>query len=487
MVTSASSSTSSTASTTSSLVTALGGGSGIDMTALANNLAIAQFAGRNDRLSAKSDKLDAQISAASNIKSMLLALDTSLGTLVRSGDLTPKPSVANAAVAGATLSGTTTPSGSFSLEVTKLATGQRLASSAYPASTSTVGAGTLTLRFGTVTPAAGATPGSFSADAAHAAVDIAIPAGATLADVATRINGANAGVTAYVAQTVDGAQLVLKGAEGAANGFVLEAAEDSANPGLSALAWSPAAGSGTLLASAGDAAFKVDGLAMTARSNTVADAIPGVKLTLAATNAGAPTAVTFADPGTSVAASMQDFADALNEVMGELNKATSIGGDLANDSGARALKRALSGLAGTTIVPGATGAARTLADLGLKTQRDGSFTLDSARLTATLAADPKGVAAMFTNGVYGVFASVDKIYRTATAAGDSNSLGGSIARYTKQKTQVSTDRTDLAEQQEKLRAQLVSRFTNSETRIGQSKATLTMIQSQIAQWNKSSS
>lgn len=54
-------SSTSSATTSSSLVTALGGGSGIDMTALANNLATAQFASRNDRLAAKSEKLDAQI------------------------------------------------------------------------------------------------------------------------------------------------------------------------------------------------------------------------------------------------------------------------------------------------------------------------------------------------------------------------------------------------------------------------------------------
>jgi len=59
MVSSTSSSTSASAVTTSSLVTALGGGSGVDMTALANNLANAQFASRNDRLATKSDKLDA--------------------------------------------------------------------------------------------------------------------------------------------------------------------------------------------------------------------------------------------------------------------------------------------------------------------------------------------------------------------------------------------------------------------------------------------
>ncbi len=470
--------------TSSSLVTALGGGSGVDMAALANNLANAQFASRNDRLTARSDKLGTQISTASNIKSMLLSLDTSLGTLVRSGDLARTPSLANAAVGAASLTGTSTPKGTYSLEVTQLARGQQLASKAYPAATDKVGAGTLTLRFGTVSGSA------FTADSSHAAVDVTIAAGASLADVAKAINAANAGVSAYVAQTVDGAQLVLKGQEGAANGFMLEASEDPANPGLSKLAWSPANGSAPgqaqLLAAAQDAAFKVDGLAMTARSNTVSDAIPGVKLLLAATNIGAPTTVSFANPATSIAGAMQDFTDALNEVMSALNTATAIGGDLANDGGARALKRALSGLAGSTIMPNATGTAKTLADIGLKTQRDGTFALDTDRLNTAIAADPEGVTAMFTNGLHGVYASYDKIYRAATSSTDTSSLGGSISRYTKLLAQISDDRSSLAEQQEKLRARLSSQFSVSEARIGVSKSTLTMLQNQIAQWNKSS-
>lgn len=471
-----STSSTSSATTTTSIVTALGGGSGVDMTALANNLANAQFASRNERLAAKSEKLDAQISAASNIKALMLGLDTSLGALVRSGSLARTPSIANAAVAGATLSGSSQPSGSFSLEVTQLAARQQLASAPFAATNSPVGSGTLTLKFGTV---AG---GSFAPDGARAAVDIAIPQGATLADVATAINGADAGVSAYVTTTVNGAQLVLKGAEGAANGFVLEAGDAS----LSALAWSPGSANGTLMSAATDAAFKVDGLPMRAPSNTVTDAIPGVKLQLTATNVGAPTTVGFSDPSSAIASSMQDFVDALNEVVTALNTATSLGGDLANDAGARALKRSLSGLGGTTVMPGATGAARTLADLGLKLQRDGTFTLDTDRLSATQAADPKGVAAMFTNGVNGVFATVDKIYRATTTTSDAYSLGSSIAGYTKKKTGLSTEKTDLAEQQEKLRARLVAQYTASETRIGASKSTLAMLTNQIAQWNKSS-
>lgn len=472
-------STSSTTSATSSLISSLGAGSGIDFAGLASSLSAAQFAARSDRLTARSETLEARISAASNIKSMLLNLDTSFGTMVRTGELARTPSVANSAVAKAELTGTTQPSGTFSLEVTQLASAQRLASSAYTASTDTVGAGTLTLRFGAVSGT------SFTEDTGHAAVNITVAAGKTLADVANAINGANAGVTAYVANTVDGAQLVLRGQEGAANGFIIEATEDPANPGLSNLAWTPSTGTGQLLATAQDAAFKVDGLSMTSKSNTVSEAIPGLKLTLTATNVGSPTTLSFNDPTDVISSAMQDFTEALNQIMEELNKATAIAGDLANDSGARALKRSLSQLAGSIVMPNATGTARTLADLGLKTERDGTFTFDTARFNATMQADRDGVVAMFTNGVYGVFATFDNIYRSATSTTDPGSLGGSITRYNKQLTEITEDQSELAERQEALRVQLISRFATTESRITSSQSTLAFLQNQIKAWNSS--
>ena len=468
-----------TSSATQSLVSALGGGSGIDMAALATGLANAQFAARSDRLTAKSDTLDRQISAASTLKSMLLGLATSLGTRVRQGDLSPQPQIANATVARATLSGSRAPSGSFALEVTALAKTQTLASPAFTAATSLTGSGTLTLRFGTVSG------GSFAEDTAHAAVPITIAAGATLSDAAAAINGAGAGVSAYVANTTAGAKLVLKGGEGAANGFVLDASEAPGDPGLAALAWSATSDPARLLTGAGDATFNVDGLAMTAKSNSVVDAIPGVSLALTASNTGAPTSVTFNDPVSAISTAMQDLTSALNEIVSELNKDTDAQtGDLARDGGARALRRSFSGLAGTVVMPdAATGAPRTLADLGLSTQRDGTFLLDTKRLDATLKSDPRGAAAMFTIGINGVFATIDGMIRRANASGDPGSLAGSLTRMNSQKTKVTADKTKLATDQETLRSRLANRFAGADGRIGASHSTLSFLQNQIAAWN----
>ncbi|MEO5587137.1 MAG: flagellar filament capping protein FliD, partial [Novosphingobium sp.] len=304
---------------------------------------------------------------------------------------------------------------------------------------------------------------------------------------ANAINAANAGVTAYVANTSDGAKLVFKGAEGAANGFVIEATADAGTPSLSALAWEPASGAAEqLLAGAGDAAFKIDGLPMTSKSNTVTDAVPGVNLTLTGTNTGAPTRITFADTGSAIATTMQDLVAALNEVAGTLATVTNPQtGELARDSGTLALKRTLSALGTTVVMPNApAGSPRTFGDLGLSIQRDGTFSLDTPRLTAALKANPQAVGAMFTNGLYGVYGTFDGIVRKALSASDPGTLAGSIARYTAQKSAVVSDQSKLADQQESLRVRMVSRFAAADTRIGSSKSTLSFLQNQIAAWNK---
>ena len=470
--------TSATGTATQSLVTALGGGSGVDMGALANNLANAQFAARADRLTAKSETLDKQISAASTLKGMLVTLASSLAARVRQGDLSPQPVIGNAAVARAALSGTSQPAGTFSLEVTALAKGQTLASPAYASAAAPSGSGTLTLRFGTLA-------GGFTEDLTHPAVPITIASGAKLSDVATAINAARTGVTAYVANTAEGAKLVLKGAEGAASGFVLEAAETLGEEGLAALAWDGTAAPTRLLTSAADAAFKVDGLAMTARTNTAADAIPGVTLTLSATNTGAPTTISFSDPVAAITGAMTDLTSALNEVTSELGAAIDAKtGELAHDDGARALRRTLSALAGSVIMPSAPdGTVRTLADLGLKTMRDGSFQLDGARLAATLKSDPSGAAALFTNGLFGVFATIDGIARRASSSTDPGSLAGSISRYTSQKSKLGEQQAKLAEAQAAMRSRLVSRFAQADSNIGAAKSTLSFLQNQIDAWN----
>jgi flagellar hook-associated protein 2 len=466
----------------SSIVSALGGGSGVDMTKLASDLADAQFALRNERLAERSDILERQISTASSLKNSLSLLAGALGERVRSGDLAVTPRIANSSVATASSPIGASGSGRYSLEVLSLARSQALAAPPVASADTAAGAGTLTFRFGAVDAAA------FTEDSAKPAVTIDIASGATLADVAKAINAKSAGLSAYVAQTAQGAQLVIKGADGKQNGFTVEAIEAAGEEGLAALAWNPSSGDPErLLAVSADAQFKLDGLTISSAGNDVVAVAPGLSLKLTGVNPGAPTRIEFPSPVGMISSAMQDLVGAINEIVSDLNAATDpMGGDLARDPGARALKRSLSQLGGTVIMPNApAGAPRTLSDLGLAIERDGTFRLDAARLQAALDRDAAGVAAMFTNGLYGVYATIDKISRSASSTGDPSSLAGSIFRYQAQSKVVSEDASKLLEQQERLRASMVARFAKADARIGQSQSTLSFLKSQVDAWNGS--
>lgn len=405
----------------SSIISALGAGSGIDLIALASNISEASFAFQRNTVEARRETLEAQISAAGQLRNAVTSLASALGDRIRNGDLAPRGELANPGVARVSVPAGLSPRGAYSLEVTSLAQGQTLVGNAYAGRDDLVGEGTLNIRFGTV----GA--GSFAADTARDPLAITVTSDDTLATLAARITRESGGaVSAYVATGADGAQLVLKGAEGAANGFVLEpaGAGGGAVPGdLSYLGWNPASDAGELRAGASDAEFLLDTVAMTSASNRVTGLPGGFTLNLTGTNTGAPTSLTFANNTDAISGVMGDFVAALNDISAQVKDlASPLGGELGNDPGARELRRDLAALAGQVVMPGAgAGEPRTLADLGLALNRDGTFRLDTARLNQALETSPDAVAAMFTVGPSGVFATIDRFARDNSLVNDPGS------------------------------------------------------------------
>ncbi|QWC57407.1 flagellar filament capping protein FliD [Erythrobacter sp. 3-20A1M] len=468
----------------SSILSALGGGSGIDMAKLATDLSTAKYAAQIEQLKSRSDLMETRISAAAALKGQLSQLASALGERVRTGDLAASAATANPAVAKVSVAGGARASGTYSLEVTQLASSQTLVGKPYATSDSLVGEGTLTFDFGTVSG------GSFSADGGTAPLSIEVTADDTLSTLASKISTSGSGLTAYVVSGSSGAQLVIKGEQGAVNGFTISGSGASVGGGASApgnidfLDWSPATDGGQLKATAKDARLVFDGVEVTSATNTVTGLPAGLSLTLTGTNAGAPTEISFDRKDGAITSLMEDLVAALNDVTGQLKQTASpLGGELGNDSGARALKRELAALAGTVIMPNApAGAPRTLGDLGLTASREGTFRLDADRLKETLARDPDGAAGMFTSGLYGVFATMDKLARNLGSTTDPGSLGGSIARYERQQTQIENRLEKIAEQQENLRAQLGRSFSWADRRVTQSQSTLSFLKSQVALW-----
>lgn len=453
------------------------------MAALTTQLVDAQFSVQTQRLDAQDTALDTQISDASTLKNQISSLASSLGDRVRTGNLTPLPQIANGAVATVSrLTAAAPTSGSYTLEVSKVATSQSLVSTTFASASTTVGSGSLTINFGTVDGT------SFTADPSQSPVTITIPTGSTLQGVADAINSSGSGIKAYVATTTTGTKLMLKGAEGTANGFTISATETVGDEGLSALAWTPSSpGSGQLLSTASDALFKLDGLEMSSSTNQVTTAIDGLSISLTGTNVGNPTRISFSDPSSNIVSAMTDFIAALNEIQSSLGTMMNAQtGDLATDSGAQTLRRALSAITSKVLMPNAaTGDPATLAELGVKTNRDGTYTLDTTMLNAIVAKNPQGVAAMFTPGLYGVFAEVDRISRGALTSSDPGSLAASIDRYNGLKTKIADQRTEISDESQKLRDRLTQQFSVADAQIASFKSTMSFLSNQIAAWNKS--
>ena len=474
----------------SSILTALGGGSGINTSQLATDLAQVRFAQRIERLQAKSELLNARISSAATLRSQLSELASALGDRIRGGDLATQASITNASVATVGVLSGASPKGTYSLEVSQLAAAQTLASRSYGAASDLVGEGTLAITFGTVSG------GSFSADGARDPLQINVLATDTLTSLAAKISGSGTGLSAYVANGTAGAQLVIKGADGAANGFTVSGSGASASTVLNSpspgnidyLNWAPASDNGQLRQTAVNALFALDTVPLSSASNTVSNLPGGLTLALKGTNAGAPASISFNSPTAPISAVMSDFVAALNDIASTLSSSGNpLSGELGSDPGARRLKRELAGLANAVIMPGATGGApRTLGDLGLTTGRDGTFALDNARLNATLAAQPAGAAAMFTTGPFGVFATMDNLARATASAKDPGTLAGSVKRYTAQSTAITEQLAKIAEQQDALRLQLVTQLSRSDRLVTSSQSTLSFLRDQIDVWNNAS-
>jgi flagellar hook-associated protein 2 len=418
------------------------------------------------------------------LKSDLLSLSSSLGSLVEGTDLLPQPTVTNSTVATASLpSGSAGSASSYTLEVTKLAAAQVVATGNLSTS-ATMKGGTLTFNFGTISGNALTSNGTSKA--------ITIADGATLSQVATAINSASMGVTAYVATNANGQQLIIKGSEGASNGFSITSSDDAAatasNSSLSALAYNPASSSNgsSLIASSSDAAYKLDGISRTSTSNTIAYAAPGLALKLTGTNSGSATTITFSDPSSSIKTTMSNLVTAFNSIVSEINTDTTAAtGNLYNDTGAKAAKRAFAALANTVIMPNAAdGEPKTLGDLGLTLSKDGTYTLDSAVLSAALSKNSTAVAAMFTSGVHGVYSTVFSMVNSLTTSTNSGSLAGSVTQYTELQTRLTDKQTTMATLQSQLRTRLIAQYAAANSSVASSNSTLTYLTNQIAAWNK---
>jgi len=454
---------------TQALLTGLSAGSGVDTGTLVTSLVEAQFAARTAALKSKSDTLTSQISGVASLKSTMTGFSTALANLVKGGSLQTQPTSSNAAVLSATAQSGAKLSGlSASVTVTRLATGQvARTNTPVPAAdrASSLGTGALTLKIGT-------------------GEDVAIDIGDGSIDaIAAGINASKKGVTASVVTDAQGrAFLSVKGATGSDNAFTLKGANNDA------LDIGGTATKTSLVSTAQNAQITVDGIAVERPGNTVSDLVSGVTLQLNAVST-VPVSLTSTAPTDALTQAVNDVVTTYNEVLATVTAQTDpITGNLRADPAAKSLLSSLKALTSKPLVGGAVaGLPRTLSELGVATNTDGTLRVDSTLLAKQLAAYPDTIESMFApSGTNALGLSAALTALTTSATSTLTGLGASTVRYTAAQSDVTKQQDKVTDQTAQLTTRLTQQYASMNSRVSAYKSTQTFLTGQIAQWNKTS-
>jgi flagellar hook-associated protein 2 len=379
-------------------IQATGVGSGLDVNGIVSQL-MALERRPLDLLDQKEASFNAKLSAYGSVQSVLGTLQSAARALATPQKFALATArMADTSIAGAA-AGAGAATGSYGIEVQALAQAQKLRTGAFATTAATVGAGTLTIEFGSYSG------GAFSLNPAKAAQTVSIAAGQdSLAAVRDAINGAGAGVQASIVNDGSGERLVIASRDsGAANSLRIAVDDADGNhgdaAGLSRLAYDASSGGASQLVEsvAGrDAVVVIDGITVTRPSNSVSGAIEGVTLSLAKAAPGSTTTLTVARDVDGMKAALDAFVKAYNDAAAALRNLSAYDAEtrtaavLQGDAALRSVQSRLRAALGAAVQ--FAGGYDSLSALGIAVQRDGSLLADSAKLRAALA-DPARDAA----------------------------------------------------------------------------------------------
>ncbi|MQA17889.1 flagellar filament capping protein FliD [Rugamonas rivuli] len=424
----------------------------------AEKLANAYVAPTKAILDSRNTKATATVSALGTLGTALSAFQSTLQALVTGTSTVSAASAtsSNTAIATGTASSTAV-AGTYSFYVEQLATAGQVSYNVSDSAVTGAGAGSMKVML--------ADGSNFQIDLATA--DSNMDGKLSAKEIAAAINVAasnNSRVTASTLTINGQPKLVLTATQTGANNAIASLDVSAlGDPALQsdlstqkveaaakdAIVWMGDQNTGTKVTQASNTFTTIDNVKFTVKQAQLAGATP-VQLTIGPDNS-------------ATAANVQTFVDAYNKLLAVFNAVTAPGdhsptsstdstpksGDAAlyNDSGVTALRASLSAM-----LRSATGG-KSLISFGITAARDGTLSLDSARLQKTIAADPGKMDQLFGRagiGVdSGVLGSMNKLVNTWT-----NSATGLIGG---RKTAATKVVDDVAKRQVALQSQ----FDNS--------------------------
>ncbi|RRW08351.1 flagellar filament capping protein FliD [Stutzerimonas stutzeri] len=449
-------------------ITISGLGTGLDIGGMVTAIADAEKAPKQAQIDRLTTKTETSLSAVGTLTSAVETFEASLTALESSSSSFEGLGVQSSAdgVASATAGAGAVP-GSYEVEVISLASSSKVASASLEGGASTTfdSGGTLTIDVGD-----------------NASYEVQVAPGASLTEIRDAINSqlsATAGISANIITDASGARLVLSSeVTGEGTDLYVKGTGDLAalninvdEDGNHDLTQQSGTGAGSITL-ASNASYKIDGLELSSSTNTVT-ALSGLSIKLTAEGT---TTLTVAPNTEGLKTSIEAFVSAYNNlitVTNALTRVTTSEDETSTDAGALvgdALVRSLLGSIRNELVQPSTGSGElsVLAQLGVTTNKDGTLSIDDAKLSSALETHYDEVQAFFV-GDDGLIPRLKSVTEPYTAPG--GLLAGRTESLQKTMTQLSEQQQALDRRIDSLTTSLYTKYNNMDMLVAQLQAT----------------
>lgn len=419
----------------------LGAGSGVDSKSLVNQLVSIEKSARQQQIDTKRTDYETKLSDYGLFKSALSTLQGALGAL-KNPDTFHAKSVSfpdsDVVIPSAIEAGAA--SGTYSIEVQNIARAQSLSSAVFTDVSDAVGKGTLTFSFGDwddVVP-----PTTFTANADKPDVSIVIDdSNNSLEGLRDAINEAAFGVQASIVNDGSGYKLLITAESGEQSQLSISVAEDEAvpsnndNTGLSRFTFNETAQQLSQQQAGQDAHLLLNGLAVTRTTNEISDLIQGFTFNIAKDAPGEVVNISILDDKATAEEAIRSFVEVYNEFLettrnlAGYNEENDAYGSLSRDALAKSMLTMIRQTV-TQPVAGGTGTFNALTNLGIRTELDGTMSINESVFSAAMSSNFSAIGELFAPQTS---SSADKI--KVTGFGNTTKVGSYEVSITQPPTQ----------------------------------------------------
>ena len=444
--------------------TITGVGSGFDTIGIVKALVDAEKAPKQTQITAQQKDTTIQLSAVGTVKG---ALETYRAAIAKLNSVSSFNGLAATSsdekISKVTIDDKAS-SGTYALDVTKLATASKVTSKVFEGGTSSV-------------VNSGTEPTTLTISQSGNDYNVSVPAGATLQQTREAINNQlqSKGISANVLTDANGSRLVI-GSQTTGKGTDITISGDSE------LSTGYDAGKAPE-----NAIYTIDGIAMESSSNKITSAISGVTLELIDTKAST---ITVASNTATLKTSVQSFVSAYNALLTSINtqtKVTATGDAATTTSGAltgdASMRQLVNGIRNELLQNSSSSSMGSLSQMGISTdQKTGLLTLDDKKWDAAVAT-PNGaleISKVFT-GDTGLVARMTKA--TDSYVGTTGLLASRVTDLNTKLTDLTTQQADLDRRMESMKTSLTSKYTAMDTLIAQINASSSSIMTTLNSLN----